>query len=213
MSEAELGARVAEHFQERGWEVYQEVKLRGPIADLVVTTGALVGVVECKASFGFAVLDQAVRWLPYAHRVWVATSAASRYRVTSLAAKGLGVGWLLGGGQELVAPGFNRRILPDLKKALRPEHQRGWAQAGAPAEAERFTPFKATCLRVLSVAQERPGIRLAELIRAIDHHYATDSTARGSLKTWIERGKVPGVRLRRDGRALTVWPEGKGEVV
>jgi hypothetical protein len=45
----------------------------------------------------------------------------------------------------------------------------------------------------------------------IKHHYSTDATAIGALKKWIEVGKVPGVRLERDGRALRLYPTKQAE--
>jgi hypothetical protein len=44
-------------------------------------------------------------------------------------------------------------------------------------------------------------------IVGIKHHYGSDNTAISSLAKWIEDGKVPGIRMEREGRALKLYPQ------
>ena len=85
---------------------------------------------------------------------------------------------------------------------LQPEHET-YCAAGA-AGGGHWTPFKATCREVLAYVREHPGCTVKDLVAGIRHHYATPSAARAHLPRWIEDGKVPGVRLDRSGRRLTV---------
>lgn len=50
LTEVDLARHIARYFSDLHWDVYQEVQLMqgGPRADLVVTQGKLVGIVECK---------------------------------------------------------------------------------------------------------------------------------------------------------------------
>jgi len=47
---------------------------------------------------------------------------------------------------------------------------------------------------------------MKQAVDAISHHYASDSTARSSLATWIREGVIDEVEIRREGRALRLYP-------
>jgi hypothetical protein len=53
---------------------------------------------------------------------------------------------------------------------------------------------------------EHPGCSMKEALDNIETHYASKASARSSMVVWIERGKVPSVRLERDGRRLILKP-------
>lgn len=58
-----------------------------------------------------------------------------------------------------------------------------------------------TCYQLSKVVQEEPGLTLREALAKFKHHYATTASACANLPEWIEKGKVPGVRLdRADGK-------------
>jgi hypothetical protein len=64
MKESDMYAPLKSWFEERGFIVYPEVECRsrGGRADLVVTSGPIVGVVEMKQSLSLDLIEQALRW-------------------------------------------------------------------------------------------------------------------------------------------------------
>jgi hypothetical protein len=86
------------------------------------------------------------------------------------------------------------------------EEQKTFAKAGN-ADGDRWTPWKQTCRSVSRAVAKKPGICIAELIRDEGHfHYASSSSARSALSHWLREGKVPGVRVVREGRKLALYP-------
>jgi hypothetical protein len=226
-SEVDLARPIIEWFQERGWEVYQEVGLYGPVADIVATLDGKVWVVECKLSFGLDVVQQAINWLPFAHKVSVAVPAKRRRYKTGghlidMICRDKGVGRFtvarLGHAdeeyefdvQEDLPPKFMRlvdrmeRRPSQLLEVLEPEHK-DFSEAGSPGGG-RWTPFKATCKKLSQIVAKTPGITLKAAIDAIDHHYSSDSSARQSLSSWVDAGKVPNVRKEREGKYVHLYP-------
>jgi len=215
MSELSLARIVVQHFQREGWEVYEEVDAAAGCADLVVTRGPLLGVVECKQSFGFAVLDQCVRWRPYAHLVWAATwhPKGAGSHTGHILCRHLGVGHLTVDRthamvREVSAPELHRRVdHRRIRDRLRPEHQNGqYARAGSQS-ARRWTPWRHTCEQLAAYVRKHPGCLLKEAVESIEHHYTGgDKAARATLAMWARRGMLEGVQLVRDGRRLRLRP-------
>lgn len=219
-TEIELAKHVIEYLKQDGWEVYQEVPFSSWVADIVVTKGDVLGVIECKQSYGFAVLEQAERWLKYANCVWVATWTPRRgSKGTDFGrkvAQKFGIGVLTVNPRrdpilcrEAVAPEVRTEVengrYKDLKALLRPEHQQGYAEAGS-REGGRFTQFAETCKALRELVEAHPGLQLKDAVRQIKHHYASTSSAVGSLRHWIEKGKVKGVRFEKKWRHAVLIP-------
>ncbi len=70
-----------------------------------------------------------------------------------------------------------------------------------------FTPFNRTCRDVLAVVTREPGITMKKLVDMVDHHYASDTTARNCLRNWIKWDKVPGVEIRYEKNKMFVHPK------
>jgi hypothetical protein len=220
-SESELARLVVGYLQELHYDVYQEVATGLGIGDVIATQGRLVVAVETKLSLTFDVVAQAIRWRQHAHLVYIAVPGVHRNndgrRVAYAVCKLMGIGVLIvtrrrpgfitSPVSEHVAPAVNRKAADDsLRKMLRAEQKAGeFAQAGAKGGGH-FTAFKGTARALASIVREQPGIELAKAIEAIEHHYASPKSARAHLSEWIERGKVPGVRLERDGRKVRLQP-------
>ena len=51
-----------------------------------------------------------------------------------------------------------------------------------------------------------PGINLKSLIEKVDHHYASASSARASLRYWAEAGKIKGIRMGKDWKLARFYP-------
>lgn len=225
-TEVELAAHIIAHFQHEGWEVYQEVPFRGWVADIVVTKGDLTGVIECKQSYNFVVLEQAERWLEYANQVWVATwtprrgSSKGVHFGRKVAKKfGIGVVTVNPRAEEIrcretvvpeTRPNVNTYLNQSLRSLLRPEHQNGYAKAGS-NEGKRFTAFAATCKALRELVEAKPGLQLRDAVAQIKHHYSSNASAVSSLRHWIEKGKVKGIKLERQWRHSVLMPTGVGQ--
>jgi len=221
-TEAEMAKLVLEWLSQGGWDVYPEVSDGGGTsrADLVAVRGPLLWVVECKLSLGLSVVAQADRWQGKAHFVSVATPPAKatdsrRFLETVMAERG--IGWIaaypLEGRQSIwdrwrvQHAAFNRRASTG--------HLRGLLSIGhkaysAGAQRGFYTPFRATCDALIEVVSKHPdGIAVKAAIDAIDHHYASDKSARQSLIGWVKAGKLKGIKVHREGRRVMFKPERK----
>jgi len=202
---------VVAYFESNSWEVYQEVSHHGGVADIVVTRGPVVGVVEAKNTLSLHLIGQARRWVKFANLVWVAVPEARERSHQSLDAakwvcETLGLGLITlnrYGVREQVRPPFLRKVIPGLKEALLPQHKQ--AVAGSPAGTV-WTPYKHTCQELLQHVRGNPGVTLKAALKAIKHHYRKDTTARTCMARNIDEGIVPGVSLRRENGELKLYP-------
>lgn len=210
MKETDLAAHVVAYLSALDWEVHQEVGgPYGPRADIVAVRGPLLHVVETKTTLGLSVIAQAHNWRARAHLVSVAVPA--RYgpqegrQVAELVLQEWGIGLLVVSMgdeyvatrvREIVAPRLWRRIALTRFNSLRNrlnEGTRTYAAAGN-AEGKFWSPFKETVRRIQQAVTDRPGMTTKELVDAVKHHYASDSSARSCLPRWLAAGNIPGVR-------------------
>lgn len=214
VSEADLAAVVVRWLEALGADVYQEVECAGGVADIVAKVRAELWIVETKVSWSLALIRQAMERRRNAHRVFIAAPTSRNMHDCARVCGELGIGVLdvYVGSEEYssvreVAPSlrWNRRPVA-LAALLQPEHK---THARAGTNGGRWTPFRSTCEQVARAVARSPGITLKELVDNVEHHYASPSSARGSIAHWILKGKIAGVRLEpgRDGRPATVHPE------
>lgn len=223
-TEAELAAVVVTYLQDLQWEVFQEVEAPGGRPDLVGRQGNRLVTVETKLVLSFDVVAQANHWKRYAHQSFIAVPATKGWSSGRALAydvcrdRGIGVlvvdrvtTWPSGSRwpngseghvNEEVPAAINRKILSSLGKNLC-EEQKTYAAAGS-ALGGYYTPFKGTCAALLQAVKDWGPTPLRELIERVKHHYASHSSARNHLGHWIEKGKVPGLRIKRDGKKLIV---------
>lgn len=203
--------------------------------DIVATRGPLVWVVEAKVRLNVEVLEQAQWWRQYAHYASVAVPHAylmpmGQAYIHLVRAWGLGVFGVRPKealyGVPMVdklvdhlqfSPALNRKAMAPRLRGWLCEEQKTYLAAGSPCGGG-WTPFKDTCRALAQVVRAHPGCTLKEAIggrattlldagfAGIKHHYRTEATAVSSLRTWIQEGKVPGVRLEQEGRALRLHP-------
>ena len=175
--------------------------------------GRLIWIIETKTTLGVDVMEQANDWLHHAHLVSVGTPwKRGNTGFREMLLRRLGIGYLSvitqyeGEWQvkEEVRPVLNRRIIPGLREMLRPEHQT-WAKAGN-NRSERYSPFKGTSRDVAEFVKHNPGAAMKDLLTNVRTHYHSTSTARSCLARWIEEGKIPGVRIERQGRLIRLFP-------
>lgn len=222
-SEVELGKVVVAWLEAQHYDVYQEVQPEagfGGVIDIVARQGARVTIVELKLRLGLKVIDQAWRWSDRAHLTYAAVpyadSPRSEFGFACRVAEKFGVGVLgVRPGipdvlppevQELARPRFNRRpILLDRLLARLTEQHRTYAEAGN-ADGRRWTSFRATCTEMAAYVAQHPGASIREVMANVKHHYRTPATARSSMAQWLTAGKVPGIRLEREGRLIKLYP-------
>lgn len=217
-SEVEVARDVIAYFRDLRWDVFQEVQIGHSQArpDIVATLGNLVAIVEVKCSLSLSVMAQAENWVRRgrAHFVWVAAPCAARTTGSELAERvcemvGAGCLGVPENGNVWVkrqAP-LHRRAKTEWTKLLCDEH-RTFAEAGS--SGGYWSPFKATCRRVVRFASEHPeGAPLRALVSGIEHHYASAASARNSLREWIRAGHLEGVELRIEKGKALVYPSAK----
>jgi hypothetical protein len=196
MSEVKLAAVVVRHFRSiPGAEVYQEVApwgSHGSRADVVVTIGPVVHVIEVKASFSLDVIEQAWYWRGrnYAHRVSVAIPAGRRGWFRAEVCERLGIGvlgvevaqmeWETSRVKEIVAAPLHRTAsVREIRRALC-EEAKTYAAAGNDA-SKFWSPFKATCAALREVVTAEQGLTWREAMKRVKHHYQSDSSAASTL--------------------------------
>ncbi len=223
-TEQALAEAVSDWMADNGWDVYHEVTKAGgcPRADIVGTCGRLVWVVECKLSLSLSVMAQAVRWIGRAHYVSVAVPSAREsnarwFAKDTMRRRGIGVitakflhdvekAWYR---WDFEPPTLHRRaVVSDLRKRLVPQQK-----ATAPGTKGAYhTPFRETISRVSEAVKKSPaGMTIREVVDYIDHHYATDQSARQSLLIWADEGKVPGIVVDRSVRPTRLIVKGSSD--
>lgn len=214
LAETDVAAPVVKFLQENQWEVFQEVRYGGPgdpVADIVARQlsqnghTSLLWVVEVKTSLSFTLLSQAVHWTKHANYVSIAVPPTKRsYRERDLIQwilKYHGIGKFDMHGPTTHAP-FHRVQTNDWSKYL---NERQKTECAAGSRSGYWTPFKETCENVKLYVSNHPGCCMKELIDNVQSHYKKASTARSSLRMWIEAGKVPGVRMELEGGKIHLF--------
>lgn len=216
-SEAEFAKGIVQWLKDDQWEVYQEVQPDGfgRVADIVATRGPLTMIVECKLSASLDLIEQLIEWEGFAHYI-VAAYPVRSSRAFEIVAKRFGFGVVRSAHGEVSSWGanygqFRRRPIyePKIRRRLC-EELKNFAPAGNSWGA-RYTPYQQTCERLREYVAKNPGASLKAVMDALKgkHHYANDSSARGSIVKWVDLGKIKGVRIERIGRAVHFHPAEK----
>lgn len=221
-SEAEMAKVVVDHLEKKGWEVWQEVQLYsgGPIADIVAQKEGVLLIVECKRSFGYRLISDAMNWVGYADRVAIAypqrkfgdknTENAAAFMINLYKIEE----WKVAksayrGYSDTVRPGTPKPQESPLKesvlKTLRDEHKE-WAKAGV-QNARRVSKFQITCYHLERYVQSNKGVTLKKAVPEIAHHYASDNSAYGALADLISAGHVRGIKHKGRGRSMKLYPK------
>lgn len=211
--ETDLAQRVIEYLHAEQWTVWQEVGMGGgaPCCDIVARRGPAVWAIECKLRASLEVLDQASRWIGFANLVSVAVPKPRGVNLYRRVVRTFGVGVLWVGDYVDHEPGpfvrVHRNRSPwSLAKYLTEERRLWPAQAGT-NRGGQYTEFGRFCRSVRELVEKNPGASTKQIIDDIDeHHYSNDKTARACLLSWARAGKVPGVEVRDEGRAVRLYP-------
>lgn len=185
--------------------------------DILCRRGPVLYAIECKLQFNDKLIEQALHWRRYAHYVSVASNARpSFFKETVCERFGLGV--LHVDSQETHRgvyesvfdsrrPEFRRKVAPGLRDHLNRFHIEGMCDAGS-AAGSRATPFRSTVvkLKALVEKQGRRGIGLYEAVDMIDHHWSKPRTAYASVRGYIEKGVIMGLRVEGSGKDARLFP-------
>lgn len=205
MREEDMYEPVKAWMEERGFTVYPEVECRhlGGRADVVVTSGPLVGVVEMKQSLSLDLIEQALRWRGYAHYIWIAIPyrPQSYKKFVSMVLKDYGIGVLTVSKQGSVwpdkLPQLVRRTLPHLKDSLTAYHQSAEVKGGQ-SGGGYITPYRITMNHIRRfLSREQEWRTLGEILAHCETHYASprSSLAKALLLyegSWCEQKKERG---------------------
>lgn len=216
-NEQRIGEAVIAWLRANDWEVFQEVKAskgdaRAPVADIVAHRHNYVWIIECKRHLGLEVLDQLIHWQ---RRGFADYYSAATF--TPWAGVGDSVGHLVHHfGFGLIrasrnGESYDANIDREAPMQLRDPtwdsiedyldiDQQTRLKAGSKG-GDVSTPFTRTCDQLRELVEAGP-IAAADAVRAITHHYNSDSAARNNLTNWAMRGSIRGVRIKRKGRFL-----------
>ncbi len=204
-SEQDIAKQVIALLSEWHYDIYQEVDGPGGRCDIVAVQGKILWAIECKVRFNLAVVEQAHNWLGRAHFVSVAAPGRPS-RFLARVCRDYGIGILEAGyseAAEIFRPRFTRRIKP-----LRLyDEQKTFCPAGS--SESYFTPFKRTRDGIIACVTNNPGIEFSALLKTVEHHYRTLSTAKSCISKYIERGVIPGLRTEIVNRKLCIFPKPK----
>lgn len=207
MKESDLYEPVKSWMEERGFAVYPEVECRtgGGRADIVVTSGSLVGVVEMKQSLTLDLIEQALRWRGFAHYIWIAIPYKKNgyKKFVTMVLKDYGIGVLLVNkyGQVLVdkQASFSRQTVPHLKEALT-EHHAAANVKGGQSGGGYVTPYKITMDKVRRYLQTAGDwASLSDILAYCDTHYATP---RPSLAKALQMHEIVWCESKKEGGKL-----------
>jgi hypothetical protein len=206
--EKDYAAKVVEHFENRGWEVFKEVV--SPQSERTVDIYAIEGekdrprrahAVEVKARFNLRVLEQAHYWRRYADRSSIAVPSGCNKRNRRFGLRvckefGLGVFDIIEGdygpmyAEEAKRPRKSGvQDYPDLYDGQKD------AVAGTNDPDETHTPFDEVSEKLIRMTDRSPGIPLKHAVQLIDHHYSTGKSAWKTLRSAIADRAIPEIRI------------------
>ena len=212
MKESDLASHVVDWLENQHWDVYQEVRMfgyAGKTIDIVAVRAGVYWAIECKTSLSLTVLGQANEHRRF-HRRSVAIPQQRSRRLSTgqtfalQVAEKYGIGILRVGDYEVreqVKAPLCRRArscIETVKKHLF-EEQKYYRKAGS-TEGHTWTPYQKTMRALYRLIAEKPGITLKEIMAGLEHHYATDASARQCIPNALETWGKEWCRVDRDGK-------------
>ena len=212
MKETELAKPVIAWLTKQHWEVYQEVQFSygGGIADIVAVRHGILWIIETKTTFGFAVLNQASRWLAHYRSVAVPFSRQRDYRV---ALHYYRVGVIEVGEfqdcevyEHIPAPLVrmnherSKRYIDSLV-----ELQKTYAEAGS-RSGSHLTPYKNTMIEVRKIISSNPGCTVKYLYERLGKmHYGSPQSFKGNLHKALIDFEKDWCEVKTDTRPYTFF--------
>lgn len=226
-NEAELAQAASKFLLADGWDCYFEVCRDGygNIADIVAVRGPYTAIIETKMSLSMTLMAQCHDWVRQGAANFVVAAVPAKTRnpkrpfepsvskgrgFALRVAKDYGFGvwqvpseeklWGSKSMRDMGMTSFHRfkkssSIRDFLKEEMKTQAMPGTRVGGY------VTPFTITCDRVRSMLRNSDGESLvSDVIRSIEHHYASNKSARGSLVSLAKSSLIPGIGIRGSGR-------------
>jgi hypothetical protein len=213
-SEADLAKKVIAWLEGQGWETFKEVEIaRGGRADIVAKRGDITWIIETKTSMSVDLLVQCRDRIGKAyyvsaavprrgptgkrilmnpvHEHWLRYYGIGVLSVEMYSDYGIPV-------YETTAPSLfryhkNLKGMRSLRSSLNEFHK---ATEAGKVGVDYFTPYKFTIHQIKEYLKKHGPTKLKDLIKEINHHYASDAGARSTLAKWIGIGEVKGIEMR-----------------
>ena len=203
MKEAELAELIINHFENKGYESYKEVvspknSRRTDCYFVKRENGEIVEtiVLETKMTFSLKVLEQCFKWKSMANFCYIGIPKSKRkdfklrrfgYDICKKYLK-IGVIEVDINGYVHEIFGSERNDKPQLPKLY--EEQKD--SIAGNDNGEYFTAFKNTLNLIHKYMEDKDKVLYNTLIKEIEHHYASDNSAKQSLKEYVgekQKGK------------------------
>jgi len=205
LQETDLAKMVIEFLAEQDWEIYQEVCCGSGRCDIVAKREHILWALECKISFGLAVLEQAARWRHRANYVSIAVSKTPSEFGRNIC-DDLGIGILTPyHHNNTIGEVGKPKLFRKIKNSFELEEEHKWFCEAGSNSGNYWTPFKKTVRELIRVVTDQPGIEFNKLIKTVDHHYSSYSTAKSCLRGFIG-DVIPELRTEIVDRKLCVFP-------
>jgi hypothetical protein len=213
-SEEDICELIVKWLRAQHWEVYQEVSLgyASERADIVAKLGSLLWVIEAKRNVSMKLLEQSLNWIGYANMISMASLGGKKRtaRLLNWFWRQTGIGLIticpISDGVDVRYEPRLYRIKHNRLKDSLCEEQKNFCAAGS-KDGGYWTPYAQTCREVLSRVKREPGITMKQLMDGLEHHYSSSATARACLTKWAAMGKIPGVKVERDGKMNRFFPD------
>lgn len=202
-SEKELASYIITYYENLGYEIYKEVYNihKGNRADIIAIKNDEYIVIETKMSFGLTIIEQAFKWKENSHKTYIclpSTKRNSRYFGYNICSD-YGIGIIE------VSKSGNVRILKDSFKNHSPilpqiyEQQKDQIAGSKPTKDSYITPFKITVNLFKQYLEDKNElVKLTDVIKDINHHYSSDTSAKTSLMKMIKIGVIEDVELIKE---------------
>ena len=191
LSEVELGELLIPWLENKGWEIYQEVKFGygGNVADIVAMKDEEMWIIELKTSLSLKVMEQAWKWKD-AHYKSIAVPYSRRRndQFASTILRHFGIGYIE------IGTDYIREHLPGVMQEFKKEHYELWmlpyitelhktySKAGS-KHGGHITAYRMTIIMIQDFLKENPGSTLNEIIDNVGiGHYSSERSAKGSLR-------------------------------
>lgn len=212
LTEKEVGSAMVDYLSADGWDCYPEAQFRwgGRRADIAAVRFGKLLIVECKSRLTLTLLDQAAYWTMRAHFVAIATPRArsGTHAIVADFLRRNGIGQFVaerrGPAYESRPPRLHRSShsqARELIEGLHPDMKR--YRPGATAAEGFSTPWRRTMRQARQIITAQPGIGLKPLVDELNHHYASDQSAKSALRKWLEADQT--IDVRRAGRRLAYF--------
>ncbi|MEJ8547091.1 hypothetical protein [Brevibacillus borstelensis] len=207
MRESDLYDPIKQWMEERGFAVFPEVECRqaGGRADIVVTSGPIVGVVEMKQSLTLDLIDQALRWRGFANYIWIAIPYRKNgyKQFVNMVLRDYGIGVLFVSKHGTVWAEWNarfmRRAVPHLQKSLTEHHLTSGIKGGH-SGGGYITPYRITINKVKHFLRRTGGWHsIREILDHCETHYASP---RASLAKALQEYEAQWCEKKKEGGKL-----------